>query len=688
MSSEPSIFFSDVNERQGSFLRRTFVVGGFTALGVAALTGRLAQLQVFQAQEYATLATNNQFNFRLVPPPRGLIKDRNGVIIAGNRPSFRVLVVRDETKDLDQTLDLLGRLLPDTMDRRRTIIREVNAAPRFSPVPVKSDLTWEEFARINLYATELPGVMADMHEARFYPFGGSFAHVIGYVAKVSDRDLQAIKDKGEEPPAILYNPGFRIGRQGVEKALDADLRGEAGGNRVEVDARGRVVAEDVENSRPAVPGKEVVLTLDADVQNRALEVYGQESGGCVVMDVRNGDILAMVSAPSFDPNLFVGGVPSNVYSALRDYERKPLLDKAIYGTFPPGSTFKMTTALALLDAGINPAERVGCSGGYWYGGRRFACWKRGGHGAMDMHDAIKNSCDTYFYAMCNRAGVDRIADAAGKLGFGHTYEIGIAGQSKGTVPSTTWKAEYARRTKQTHPDAGKWYPGETLSVSIGQGALSVSALQLAVMVSRIANGRQAIQPRLIKSIGGEDQPPAAAVRDLPFSREHLDIVRAGMAAVANDVTGTAYRASQLGLGDIQMAGKTGTAQSRDYGSGSRGPRDAVWTRRDHALFVAFAPHDAPRYAIALIIQHAPAGGAADAAPRAREIMKTVLLKDPEMRARIERPLPPEPEGPVDEAVIEGAAPEDPVVAAPPQPTAPAAAPPQSGPQPYLSSQPQ
>lgn len=693
MSSEPSIFFSDTNERQGSFLRRTFVMGAITAVGGVALTGRLAQLQVVQAGEYATLATNNQFNFRLVPPPRGRILDRSGVVIAGNRPSFRVLVVRDETKDLDQTLDLLGRLLPDTVDRRRSIIRDVNAAPRFSPVPVKSDLTWEEFARVNLYANELPGVMADMNEARFYPFGGSFAHVIGYVAKPNDRDIAAIKERGEKVPEILYNPGFRIGRQGVEKAFDSDLRGEAGGNRVEVDARGRVVAEDIGGSKPPVPGKDVVLTLDADVQNRALEVFGEESGGCVVMDVRNGDILCMVSAPSFDPNLFVGGVPSSIYRALADYERKPLLDKAIYGTFPPGSTFKMTTALALLDAGINPSERVVCTGGYRYGARTFRCWKRGGHGAMDMHNAIKNSCDTYFYHLCNRAGVDRIARVAKSLGFGQAYEIGIAGQSSGTVPSTQWKRDYTARTKWD--DDGTWYPGETLSVAIGQGALSVNALQLAVMTSRLANGRKAVQPRLVKAVGGTARPAAPAFADLPFSDQHLDIVRNGMAAVANDVTGTAYRTSQLGLGDIQMAGKTGTAQSRDYGSGSRGPRDAVWSRRDHALFVAFAPHDAPRYAIALIIQHAPSGGSVDAAPRAREIMKTVLLKDPDMRARIERPLPPEAEAPmgVDEGEA-GAAPGGEVtgpeaaeVAPPPAPAPRPAPTATSGPRPYLSEPP-
>jgi len=668
MSGEPSIFFADVNERQGSFLRRTFVVGGLTALGVTALTIRLAQLQVVQAQEYSTLASQNQFNFRLVPPPRGRILDRNGVTIAGNRPSFRVLVVRDETKDLDQTLDLLGRLLPDTLDRRRAIIRDVNAAPRFSPVPVKSDLTWEEFAKVNLYAPELPGVMADMNEARFYPYTGAFAHVIGYVAKVSDRDIKAIRDRGEEPPQILFNPGFRIGRSGVEKALDTDLRGEAGGTRVEVDARGRVVAEDVGGSRPAVPGKDVVLTLDADVQNRALEVFGDESGACVVMDVRNGDILCMMSAPSFDPNLFVSGVPTRTYRALADYERKPLLDKAINGTFPPGSTFKPATALALLAAGVDPADRVNCSGVFRTGQR---CWGR--HGSQDMHNAIKNSCDIYFYTMCNRAGVDLIRDTAMKLGFEHEFDIGVDNQRKGLLPSTEWK-------RRTFPRDPVWHPGETTSVAIGQGAVTVNALQLAVYTARLANGRKAIQPRLIKSVGGVDRPSGAEVPDLPFSVEHLDIVRGGMIAVANDRSGTAYRQSQLGLGDIQMAGKTGTAQTRNYGTGNR--RSNVWSQKDHNLFIAFAPVDAPRYAVVVIIEHGGRGGGTAGAPRAREVMRTVLLKDPEMRERITRPPPPEATGPqIDEGEI-GAAPESAI--APPAPSVPATPRPTSGPRPYLS----
>lgn len=668
MSSEPSIIFSDPNERQGSFLRRTFVLGGLVTLGGLALTGRLAQLQVIQSQEYATAASANQFNFRLVPPPRGRVLDRNGVVIAGNRPSFRVLVVRDETKDLDQTLDLLGRLLPDTLDRRRSIIRDVNAAPRFSPVPVKSDLTWEEFARVNLYANELPGVMADMNEARFYPYGGSFAHVIGYVAKPNDRDLKAIRDRGEKVPEILYNPGFRIGRQGVEKSFDTDLRGEAGGTRVEVDARGRVVAEDIGGSRPAIPGKDVMLTLDADVQNRALEVFGDESGACVMMDVRNGDILCMTSAPSFDPNLFVGGVPTRIYRALADYERKPLLDKSINGTFPPGSTFKPATALALLAAGVDPNQRVVCNGVFRTGQR---CWGR--HGSQDMHNAIKNSCDIYFYTMCNRAGVDLIRDTAIKLGFEQTFDIGVSNQRKGLLPSTEWK-------RRTFPRDPVWHPGETTSVAIGQGAVTVNALQLAVYTARLANGKKAIQPRLIKSVGGVERPSGAEVPDLDFRPEHLEIVRQGMIAVANDTSGTAYRQSQLGLGDIQMAGKTGTAQSRDYGSGSR--KSDVWALKDHNLFIAFAPVDAPRYAVAVIIEHGGRGGGTAGAPRAREVMRTALLKDPEMRDRITRPPPPEPTGPqIDEGAI-GAAP-DPSVAAPADTPAPARArAAATGPRPY------
>jgi penicillin-binding protein 2 len=655
--SEPSIFFSEVNRRQGDFNRRAFLLGGITGLGLTALGGRLALLQVVEAQRYEKLATSNQFNFRLVPPPRGRVMDRNGVVLASNRPNFRLMVSRDPDTDVETVVSNLSSLVPIPESKIPRLIRDIKNAPPKSPVAVMEDLTWEEFSRINVRAPELPGVTADMAEVRVYPFGGAFAHVIGYVAKVNDRDIKAIRDKGETPDPLLYNPGFRIGRQGVEKAFDLELRGKPGGKKVEVDAQGRVVAEDPGGDIPTTPGKEIKLTLDADVQQRALEVFGEESGAAVVIDCRTGDIICMASAPAFDANMFVRGLTTQEYRALADYERKPLLDKAIGSTFPAGSTFKPTTALALLAAGVDPKERVVCTGGYRYGNRVFRCWKAGGHGPQDMHDAIKNSCDVYFYHLCNRAGIDTIHDTAVKLGFATVFDIGIPGQRKGLIPSKAWK-KHAYRNRP-NPDAMKWQPGETLSVAIGQGAIETSALQLCVATARIANGKKALNPRLIKSVGGVDLPPGDAVPDLPIPKEHLDIVRAGMAAVANDVTGGAYRQSQLGLGDVLMAGKTGTAQARDYKVGeSRKNAGLAWGRKDHNLYIAFAPYDAPRYALAVIVQHGGISGALAAAPRAREIMRTVLLKDPEIRARVEKPLPLPDIQP--DAEIEGVEPDAPV----------------------------
>jgi penicillin-binding protein 2 len=458
---------------------------------------------------------------------------------------------------------------------------------------------------------------------------------------------------------MLLHPGFRIGRQGVEKAFDLDLRGKPGAQKVEVDANGREVRQDSNGDISSTAGQVVRLTLDVDIQNRALEVMGDESGAIVVMDCRNGDLLCMVSAPSFDANRFVRGLSGAEYRALAQYERRPLLDKVMTGTYPPGSTFKPTVALAALDAGIDPEQRVNCSGGWYFGGRTWRCWRHGGHGSQNMHEAIKNSCDVYFYQTALRIGPDAIARAATALGFGQTFDIGIPGQKKGVVGSTEWKRKAVKREPQ-------WQPGDSVSYGIGQGYVNVNALQLAVMTARLANGRKALNPRLVKSVGDEETPKGDAAPDLPFKREHIDYVRGGMIAVANDVSGTAYRQSQLGLGDVMMAGKTGTAQVRSYDkAASRSSASVQWKLKDHNLFIAFAPYDAPRYALSVIIEHGGLGGATAAAPRAREVMRVALLKDPEIRARIEKPLPL-PELP-QEAGVEGAAPEEPVFTAPPAP---------------------
>ena len=616
--SEPHIFFSEVNERQGVFHRRAFLMGGLAGVGLAALGGRLAYLQLVQAQRYQKLAAGNQFNFQLVPPPRGLILDRNGVSLASNRPNFRLLVSRDET------MAEIAKLVPLDPERIERVTREIKRAPKKQPVSVMEDMSWEEFSRVNIREPELPGVTADMGEVRVYPYGGAFAHVIGYVAKVSDRDLAAA---GPSPDPVLLNPGFRIGRQGVEKAFDSPLRGRAGATKAEVDAQGRVVKMDPEGDIPTTPGKEIRLTLDADIQNRALEVMGEESGAAVVMDCRNGDVLCMVSAPSFDANAFVRGVSGTDYRALSTYERKPLLDKALSGTFPPGSTFKTMVALAALENGFNPHQTYVCHGVFPFGNHVFHCDKS--HGALDLHGAIVTSCDVYFYQAALSCGPDKIAAVARTFGLGQVFDIGIDGQRRGVVPDRAWKKQrFAKRSASEQV----WYPGETPSMGIGQGYTNVNPLQLCVMTARLANGKKALNPRLVKSIGGVDQPSGAAVPDLPVDPAHLQLVRQAMADVTK--SGTAAASGSLGLGPILMAGKTGTAQSHTYAAGARTSRSLGWALRDHAWFVAFAPFDDPRYAISVLVEHGGFGAAA-AAPRAREIMRTTLLKDPEIVRRIE-----------------------------------------------------
>jgi len=649
--STPSIIVEDVNERQGDFLRRAFLFGGLTSLGLGALAIRLADLQIVEAGRYRILASANQWNFRLVPPPRGRILDRNGVVLADNRPSFRLLVIRDETSDLDGTLDAVAKLVPATAERRRQLIREINESPHAVPVAVATDLTWGDFARVNLHVGELPGVECDMNEARYYPFPGAFSHVIGYVSKVSDGDVAAYRKahSGEVDPMLL-NPGFRIGKQGVEKALDAELLGRPGGRKVEVDARGRVVAEDPDGDRAAVPGAEVVLTLDADVQNRALEVFGADSGACVVLDVRTGDILCLLSAPGFDANAFVSGVPGKVYKALAEYDHKPLLNKALSGTYPAGSTFKTMVALAALEKGISPKIVHTCNKAWSFGGHTFHCDER--HGPLDMRMAIARSCDVYFYETALAVGPDRIAATARKFGINALFDIDISGQHRGILPDTEWK----RKTFAGTPANQKWFPGETPSFGIGQGYLAVNPLQLCVMCARLANGERAINPRLVKSVDGKERPAGSAAPALPVDPAHVAFIRDAMAAAVE--VGTA-RAAQLGLGPIKVAGKTGTAQARAFKEGqSHDTRHVAWALKEHGWFIAFAPADAPRYAMSVLVEHGGFGASA-AVPKAREIMRTLLLKDPDVVRRMQaHPSPPAASAPAQDA---------PAQAAPPQP---------------------
>jgi penicillin-binding protein 2 len=623
--AEPRIFFEEVNERQGVFHRRAFLLGGFAGAGMLALGGRLAHLQLVETQRYEKLSASNQFNFKLMPPPRGLIVDRNGVVLASNRPNFRLMVARDKGVDPAQTLKTLASFVPLDEQRQVRLTKDISRAPKRSPVSVMEDMSWEQFSAINIRAPELPGVTADMGEVRVYPYGGAFAHVIGYVAKVNKED---IKPTGPNSDPILLNPGFRIGKQGVEKSFDLDLRGKPGAQKVEVDANGHEVSADPAGDIPATPGKVIELTLDADVQNRAMEVFGDQSGAAVMMDCRTGDVLCLFSGPSFDANRFVRGLTGAEYAALARYERKPLFNKALTATYPPGSTFKTMVALAALEHGYDPKTVHVCGRAWPWGGRVWHC--DAAHGAQDLKGAIATSCDIYFYQCALAIGPDKIAETARKFGLGEIFNIGIPGQKPGLVPDTAYK-------RRNFPKDPKWHPGETPSMGIGQGYTHLNPLQLCVQAARLANGKKALVPRLIRSVGGIAQPSGDAVADLPVDPAHIQFVREAMSAVTTSGTAAAY--GDLGLGDIRMAGKTGTAQAYTY-KGGTGAHGAVgeWKLRDHAWFIAFAPYDDPRYALSVLVEHGGFGAGA-AAPRAREIMRTVLLKDPELRARIEKPLP-------------------------------------------------
>ncbi|MGH6964844.1 MAG: penicillin-binding protein 2 [Phenylobacterium sp.] len=623
--AEPRIFFEEVNERQGVFHRRAFLLGGFAGVGLLALGGRLAHLQLVETQRYEKLSASNQFNFKLMPPPRGIIVDRNGVVLASNRPNFRLMVARDKGVDPAATLKTLANFVPLDEQRQARLTKDISRAPKRSPVSVMEDMTWDQFSAINIRAPELPGVTADMGEVRVYPYGGAFAHVIGYVAKVNKDDL---RPTGPNADPILLNPGFRIGKQGVEKSFDLELRGKPGAQKVEVDANGHEVSADPAGDIPAVPGKVIELTLDADVQNRAMEVFGDQSGAAVMMDCRTGDVLCLFSGPSFDANRFVRGLTGAEYAALAKYERKPLFNKALTATYPPGSTFKTMVALAALEHGYDPKTVHVCGRSWPWGGRVWHC--DASHGAQDLKGAIATSCDIYFYQCALAIGPDKIAETARKFGLGEIFDIGIPGQKPGLVPDQAYK-------KRNFPKDPKWHPGETPSMGIGQGYTHLNPLQLCVQAARLANGKKSLVPRLIRSVGGVAQPSGAAVADLPVDPAHIQFVREAMSAVTTSGTAAAY--GDLGLGDIRMAGKTGTAQAYTY-KGGTGAHGAVgeWKWRDHAWFIAFAPYDDPRYALSVLVEHGGFGAGA-AAPRAREIMRTVLLKDPELRARIEKPLP-------------------------------------------------
>lgn len=591
--------------------RRVLVLGGIQATVMATLALRMRFLQVDQAEGFRLLAEENAIKIRLLPPARGLILDRNGGVIAGNGQNYRVTVTRDDAEDVEAVLRRLALLIPlSDADIARTL-KEIERRSPTLPITVADQLSWEHFARVAVNAPALAGVTTEVGLSRHYPQGGDFAHVLGYVGPVSDYDLSRIED----PDPLLQIPKFQIGKVGMEAKLETDLRGKAGARRIEVTSSGRVMRE--LDRREGDPGATIQTTLDRFLQNFVQARLGSESAAAVVMDVRDGDILAIASAPSFDPNLFVRGISGADYRALTEDDHRPLADKTVQGAYPPGSTFKIVTALAALEAGvIGVQDTVYCGGYTELGNRRFHCWKRGGHGHVGLSYSLEQSCDVYYYEIAQRTGIDRIAAMARRLGIGVRHDLPMSAVTEGNAPDRDWKLERY---------GVDWLVGDTFNSGIGQGYVLASPLQLAVMTARVASGRM-VAPRLIKARNGVPEPLAPA-EALGLPPEALQAVRQGLFDVVNGPSGTA-RASRIVDDSMLLAGKTGTSQVRNISAAERAAgvvrnEDLPWARRDHALFVCFAPFDDPRYAVAVVVEHG-GGGSTAAAPIARDIILHAL----------------------------------------------------------------
>lgn len=593
----------DEEIRRTVFTRRAIMYGAVQLGLFGFLASRLYQLQVVEGGRYATLAEENRVSARLIGAPRGRITDRAGTLVAGNRLNWRALLVAEQTSDVASTLENFSRIIPLTENERARVDREQRRRRRFVPTIVREFLTWEEMAHIEVNAPDLPGILIDVGTTRQYPEGENLAHMVGYVAPPSDRDL------GSDP--ILQLPGARVGRAGIERFHENILRGRAGSVQLEVNATGRIIRE--LDRREGIPGQDIELSVDSELQ-RSIRGKIEDGTSVVVMNARNGELLAMASNPSFDPNIFNSGVSAAQWRQWTAGRSTPLINKATNGLYAPGSTFKMVVGLAGLDARVvGPGERIVCPGHLDFGDSRFHCWNRSGHGALDMRAAIKNSCDVYFYEVARRVGINRIAAMARRFGLGVDLEIDLPGVRRGLAPTREWREAQGR----------PWNIGDTIVHGIGQGFYLFTPLAICTMTARLATGR-AVQPHLTRSIGGR---PVRGTRpeDWPsmgLSDRDLRLQRDAMWAAVNEPGGTAAMGKLPGnLG--MMAGKTGTTQVRRVTREQRErgfnvqnlPRE--W--RPHALFVGYAPHDNPLYAVAVVVEHGTAGGTA-AAPLARDVM--------------------------------------------------------------------
>ncbi len=585
-------------------LRRRLVVSLAAVLllfGLALI--RLWHLQVTEGEQYRSLSENNRIRLKRVRATRGTILDRHGQILVDNRPSFDVALVPEDAHDVPKTLATLTRLLGAEAGDFSSAVQAAANRPPFEDVILKRDIDWESIVALETHQLELPGVSVQVGPRRTYPFADAAAHLLGYVGEVSQQELASRQG---------YRMGDLIGKSGAERYWEDYLRGVDGGQQVEVDAVGRRlrVLSEVEET----PGNTLVLSLDRDLQLTAERAMGDREGAVVALDPRSGDVLAMVSRPAFDPNVFARGIRAAEWRALVQDRKRPLNSKAVQGTYPPGSTFKVVMAAAALEEGVvNPFTQLFCGGGIFFGNRTFRCWRPSGHGNLNVHEALVRSCDVFFYQVGQRLGIDAIADYAHRFGLGAPTGITLEHESGGIIPSSAWK-----RQRFGEP----WYAGETLSVAIGQGYVTTTPLQMANVIAAIANDGTVYRPQFVKRVETPDgatvleQQPVVST-ELGFKKTTLLQIRQALSDVVNSNRGTGSKARVRG---IEVGGKTGTSQVGKLGAERSKQGHMTRERKDHAWFLAFAPVSNPEIAVAVLAEHAGEHGGTAAAPIAQRVI--------------------------------------------------------------------
>jgi penicillin-binding protein 2 len=591
--------------------RRVGVAVGLVLLCLLLLLARLWSLQILRGDEMRMLSESNRIRLHRVQATRGTVVDRYGRVLIDSRPSFDAVLVPEDARNVEVTIENLAQLLNQSAADMHTLLTQTSTRPPFEEITVKRDLSWDDVVALETHQLDLPGVSMQITPRRSYPLGSKLAHLLGYVGEASPQDLAA---DGR------YRMGDLVGKIGLEKRWESALRGVDGGQQIEVDAVGRKlqVLREVEE----VPGATVKLTIDLDLQDAASEALGDHDGSIVAIDPNTGEILAFVDHPSFDPNVFARGVRGEEWRELMTDKHHPLTNRAIQGQYPPGSTFKIIVAAAALEEGvINPFTHINCPGGLQFGNHYFRCWKKGGHGAVNLHEALVQSCDVFFYQVAQRLGIDVIAQYARAFGLGLPTGIDLEHEKTGTIPDSEWKR---KRFKQP------WYAGETLSAGIGQGYVTATPLQMANAIATTAVGKR-YRPHFVRQVETPEgevihREEPEIIGELRVRATTLREVRDGLRDVVNTERGTGKKARIKG---IEVAGKTGTSQVVKLGKERLKAAQIPWQHRDHAWFVAYAPVDAPEIAVAAIVEHADGGGGAVAAP----VVKAVIQKFVELKAQ-------------------------------------------------------